>query len=149
MSQMSTEVVILILSLFLTPGQAWQNKSESCSYCYHEEVFPRGSLSQKQYIIICLCQAIQVIEGTARLGEPGNVGIAGHRDGFFRGLRLLELGDGMRLYLAMDLVENARPLDLVEGSLEDRCRKLVGDLFNAADCDRFERGRGTIALGDQ
>ena len=33
------------------------------------------------------------IEGTARPGEPGNVGIAGHRDGFFRSLKDVTLGD--------------------------------------------------------
>jgi sortase A len=37
------------------------------------------------------------IEGTARPGEPGNVGIAGHRDGFFRGVRHLERGDAITL----------------------------------------------------
>jgi sortase A len=35
------------------------------------------------------------IEGTARIGEPGNVGIAGHRDGFFRGLKDIGIGDTM------------------------------------------------------
>lgn len=33
------------------------------------------------------------IPGTARIGQPGNVGIAGHRDGFFRGLRQTRPGD--------------------------------------------------------
>jgi sortase A len=33
------------------------------------------------------------IEGTARLGEPGNVGIAAHRDGFFRVLKDVQIGD--------------------------------------------------------
>jgi sortase A len=33
------------------------------------------------------------IDGTPRPGEPGNVGIAGHRDGFFRGLKDLTAGD--------------------------------------------------------
>jgi sortase A len=37
------------------------------------------------------------IEGTARIGESGNVGIAGHRDGFFRGLKDVEVGDTMEL----------------------------------------------------
>jgi sortase A len=37
------------------------------------------------------------IEGTARPGEDGNIGIAGHRDGFFRGLRHLEIGDPLML----------------------------------------------------
>lgn len=37
------------------------------------------------------------IEGTARPGEPGNLGIAGHRDGFFRGLKELKTGDTIDL----------------------------------------------------
>ena len=40
-----------------------------------------------------LDRAVGRIEGTAQPGEPGNMGIAGHRDGFFRGLRKLEVGD--------------------------------------------------------
>lgn len=37
------------------------------------------------------------IANTARLGEAGNVGIAGHRDGFFRGLKDVDIGDKMQL----------------------------------------------------
>lgn len=37
------------------------------------------------------------IAGTARPGEKGNVGIAGHRDGFFRGLKDISLGDTIEL----------------------------------------------------
>ena len=33
------------------------------------------------------------ILGTAQIGEPGNVGIAGHRDGFFRGLKDVQRDD--------------------------------------------------------
>jgi sortase A len=33
------------------------------------------------------------IEGTAHIGEPGNVGIAAHRDGFFRALKDVRVGD--------------------------------------------------------
>jgi sortase A len=33
------------------------------------------------------------IEGTARIGEEGNLGIAAHRDGFFRVLKDVHLGD--------------------------------------------------------
>jgi sortase A len=39
------------------------------------------------------------IIGTARLGEPGNTGIAGHRDGFFRGLKDIGPGDTLELLL--------------------------------------------------
>jgi len=37
------------------------------------------------------------IAGTARVGEEGNIGIAGHRDGFFRGLKDIEVGDTIQL----------------------------------------------------
>jgi sortase A len=33
------------------------------------------------------------IAGTAQIGEPGNVGIAAHRDGFFRALKDVQIGD--------------------------------------------------------
>ena len=35
------------------------------------------------------------IKGTARIDSPGNLGIAGHRDGFFRGLKDIEMGDSI------------------------------------------------------
>ena len=37
------------------------------------------------------------IEGTARPGETGNIGIAAHRDGFFRGLKNIRPGDRIEL----------------------------------------------------
>ena len=44
-----------------------------------------------------LDRAVGRIEGTAELGEAGNLGIAGHRDGIFRGLRHLAVGDRLML----------------------------------------------------
>jgi sortase A len=37
------------------------------------------------------------IIGTAQPGQPGNLGIAGHRDGFFRGLKDVREGDEIEL----------------------------------------------------
>jgi sortase A len=37
------------------------------------------------------------IVGTAQVGQTGNMGIAGHRDGFFRGLKDVVLGDALEL----------------------------------------------------
>lgn len=37
------------------------------------------------------------IDGTAHIGESGNIGIAGHRDGFFRGLKNVGAGDSIQL----------------------------------------------------
>lgn len=51
---------------------------------------------------LTLNRGVGRIIGTARIGEPGNHGIAGHRDGFFRGLKdvgppdLIELIRGKR-----------------------------------------------------
>ena len=42
---------------------------------------------------ITLNRGVGHIAGTAGLGENGNVGIAGHRDGFFRGLKDIQVGD--------------------------------------------------------
>ena len=37
------------------------------------------------------------IKGTAKIGSSGNLGIAAHRDGFFRGLKDIELGDSIEM----------------------------------------------------
>jgi len=42
---------------------------------------------------LTLNRAVGLIEGTPRPGEMGNSGIAGHRDGFFRGLKDVVAGD--------------------------------------------------------
>jgi sortase A len=44
-----------------------------------------------------LNHAVGRIAGTARPGEQGNLGIAGHRDGFFRGLKDVTVGDAIEL----------------------------------------------------
>lgn len=46
---------------------------------------------------LTLNHAVGLIAGTSRPGEPGNIGIAGHRDGFFRGLKDVRLGDAIEL----------------------------------------------------
>jgi sortase A len=58
-----------------------------------------------------LNRAVGRIEGTARPGEPGNLGIAGHRDGFFRGLRHLSVGDELT-FTTLDGVGQYRVVDL-------------------------------------
>lgn len=37
------------------------------------------------------------VAGTARVGEPDNLALAGHRDGFFRGLKNIDVGDELIL----------------------------------------------------
>jgi sortase A len=43
------------------------------------------------------------IEGTALPGEPGNIGIAGHRDTYFRALKDIHMGDEIRIQTAIGL----------------------------------------------
>jgi sortase A len=65
---------------------------------------------------LTLNRGVGRIVGTARPGEDGNIGIAGHRDGFFRGLKDVKLGDRMELVTtnqvgtyAVDKVEIVTP----------------------------------------
>jgi sortase A len=46
---------------------------------------------------LTLNRGVGRILGTARVGKPGNLGIAGHRDGFFRGLKDIAPGDIIEL----------------------------------------------------
>jgi sortase A len=48
---------------------------------------------------LTLNRGVGRILGTARVGQGGNLGIAGHRDGFFRGLKDLAPGDEIDLLL--------------------------------------------------
>ena len=47
---------------------------------------------------LTLSRVVGHIDGTPAPGETGNVGIAGHRDGFFRALRDIYLGDTIDLF---------------------------------------------------
>lgn len=51
-----------------------------------------------------LNRAVGHIEGTPVPGKSGNVGIAGHRDGFFRGLKDIHQGDAIELHTKKDEV---------------------------------------------
>ena len=46
---------------------------------------------------LSLNRGVGRIAGTASLGQEGNIGIAGHRDGFFRGLKDVALGDTVEM----------------------------------------------------
>lgn len=59
------------------------------------------------------------IVGTARPGQAGNIGIAGHRDGFFRGLKDIRSGDRIELrapsgesVYRVDDIEIVQPTDV-------------------------------------
>jgi sortase A len=47
---------------------------------------------------LTLNRGVGRIAGTARPGQEGNIGIAGHRDGFFRGLKDVHIGDTVDLF---------------------------------------------------
>ena len=70
------------------------------------------------------------IEGTAQLGEDGNLGMAGHRDGFFRVLKDIKYGDEL-LLTTMDgvLTYKVDELQIVDPSaievLNDRGRASI------------------------
>jgi sortase A len=49
---------------------------------------------------LSLDRAVGLIAGTARPGQQGNIGIAGHRDGFFRGLKDIQEGARIELVTA-------------------------------------------------
>ncbi len=61
---------------------------------------------------ITLNRGVGHIEGTAYFGQNGNIGIAGHRDGFFRGLKHIKVGD------RIDLEEPSRHETYVVDRLE-------------------------------
>jgi sortase A len=74
---------------------------------------------------LTLNRGVGWIVGTAKIGELGNIGIAGHRDGFFRGLKDIQVGEGMELIApartiryAVEQIEIVQPEDV--GVLEDR-----------------------------
>lgn len=46
---------------------------------------------------LSLNRALGHIAGTAKPGDNGNIGIAGHRDGFFRGLKDVVIGDDIEI----------------------------------------------------
>ncbi len=46
---------------------------------------------------LALNRGVGRIAGTAMPDEPGNLGIAGHRDGFFRGLKDIQPGDAIEI----------------------------------------------------
>lgn len=70
---------------------------------------------------LSLLRGVGHIEGTARPGERGNVGLAGHRDTFFRGLSGIVKGDEVVLTTqeGRDLRYNVVAIDIVEPETVD------------------------------
>jgi sortase A len=53
---------------------------------------------------LALNRGVGWIAGTPKPGESGNTGIAGHRDGFFRGLKDIKVGDEIDLETMSDTI---------------------------------------------
>jgi len=49
------------------------------------------------------------IKGMARMDEDGNLGISGHRDGFFRGLKDIQVGDDIEVETTLDDISILAP----------------------------------------
>jgi sortase A len=54
---------------------------------------------------LTLNKGVGLIPGTDPIGSGGNTGIAGHRDGFFRGLKDIKVGDRIEIETATKPVE--------------------------------------------
>lgn len=78
------------------------------------------------------------IEGTARLDEPGNIGIAAHRDGFFRVLEKVSIGDVVSIE-RMDGVQDYRITDtlIVEPSDVSVLRTTGDSMVTLVTCYPF------------
>ena len=68
---------------------------------------------------LVLNRGVGRIAGTALPGSPGNIGIAGHRDGFFRGLKNVSRGDVIelerhdgKLVYVIDKIQIVSPTDV-------------------------------------
>ncbi len=87
---------------------------------------------------LTLNRAVGHIEGTALPGESGNVGIAGHRDGFFRGLQHLELGDDLSLTTLEGVAHyQVAKLEVVEPSQVDVLAPTEHDGLTLVTCYPF------------
>lgn len=69
---------------------------------------------------LTLNRGVGRIIGTAKPGESGNIGVAGHRDGFFRGLKDISVGDEVDLIMTqgkgtyvVDQIEIVSPDDVL------------------------------------
>ena len=78
------------------------------------------------------------ILGTARVGEGGNLGIAGHRDGFFRGLKDIAVGDRIELKTVHgDVYYEVSSIEIVEPSDVSVLAPTVEDTITLVTCYPF------------
>jgi len=85
-----------------------------------------------------LDQAAGRIEGTSRPAAPGNTGIAAHRDGFFRALRNVQVGDALQLDLPnATLTYNVVSTSVVEPSETSVLRPTAEPTITLVTCYPF------------
>jgi sortase A len=78
------------------------------------------------------------IIGTARVGETGNLGIAGHRDGFFRGLKDSAVGDRIQLKTVHGEIHYAvSSIDIVDPEDVSVLAPTVEDTITLVTCYPF------------
>ena len=64
-----------------------------------------------------LNRGVARIKGTASVDDTGNLGIAGHRDGFFRGLKDIAMGDQIALQTTRgEVIYTVSSIEIVEPS---------------------------------
>lgn len=85
-----------------------------------------------------LAHAVGHIPGTALPGKNGNIGLAGHRDSFFRGLRGLTLKDRIEIATPDGQYEYAvDSIQIVEPGRADVLRPTVGETLTLVTCYPF------------
>ncbi len=87
---------------------------------------------------LTLQRGVGHIEGTSLLGQPGNVGLAGHRDTFFRKLRNIHEGDEILLStLTGSFVYRVDLISVVEPQDSQVLRDSGGDVLTLVTCYPF------------
>ena len=82
--------------------------------------------------------AVGHIPGTALPGESGNIGFAGHRDTFFRGLRNARVGDRIRVTTPSAVLEYVvRRVSVVEPDDVSVLNPTAGPLLTLVTCYPF------------
>lgn len=85
-----------------------------------------------------LSHAVGHIPGTALPGQPGNIGLAGHRDSYFRGLRALKLKDRIKITTPGGLHEYAvDSIQIVAPGRGDVLNRTAGETLTLVTCYPF------------
>jgi sortase A len=87
---------------------------------------------------LTLSRAVGHIPGTALPGKAGNIGLAGHRDSYFRGLRRLRLKDRIEIATPNGRYDYAvDSIQIVDPARGDLLRPTVGETLTLVTCYPF------------